>query len=82
MRSTTIDLVKDVLREVCYEISDTEGYRGMGIPTIAKRTKLGSDRLYKIVNGKAGINGIPFEVYHKISKKYPYVRPKLRRLLL
>lgn len=65
--------VSNALTDACKAISETKNYRGMGIPSIAKECNLGQDRLYKLVSGKAGKRGIPFEVYYKMSKRFPFV---------
>jgi|DEB0MinimDraft_10_1074344.scaffolds.fasta_scaffold375981_2 hypothetical protein len=77
----TKDLIKQTIREVCEKISEKEGYRGMGIPSIAKECGLGSDRLYKLANGKSGGKGLPYEVYHKIIVRYPFTKKDLTNLL-
>ena len=65
----------------CQAISDTKNYRGLGIPSIAKECNLGQDRLYKLVSGKAGKRGVPFEVYYKMTKRFPFVQEILQDAL-
>jgi|LauGreDrversion4_2_1035121.scaffolds.fasta_scaffold405704_1 hypothetical protein len=74
-------LVSESLKSACFMISETKGYRGMGITSIAKDCGVGQDRLYKIIEGKSGVRGLPFEVYHKMSKRFPFVEELLSRAL-
>lgn len=73
MQSKKSTLVKDKLCQACREISEMKGYKGLGIPSIARDCGLGQDRLYKLSVGKSGARGIPFEVYHRITERYPTV---------
>ena len=77
----TKEVIRQSLRDACEKISEKEGYRGMGIPSIAKECGLGSDRLYKLANGKSGGKGLPYEVYHKIIVRYPFIKKDLVDLL-
>lgn len=74
-------LISEALKSACFLISETKGYRGMGITSIAKDCGVGQDRLYKIVEGKSGVRGLPFEVYHKMAKRFPFVEEVLSRAL-
>jgi hypothetical protein len=73
MQSKKSILVKDKLCEACREISSLKGYKGLGIPSIAKDCGLGQDRLYKLSVGKSGARGLPFEVYHRMTERFPQV---------